>query len=76
MRQIYVGNIGFQITEASLRREFEAYGRVKEVQLGWNFALIDMYNEGAAKRAVSDLNSRTTWVLRCLALAGSGPQAA
>jgi hypothetical protein len=64
MKHIYVGNIGPLITEGAIRTEFEAYGRVTEVQIRGNFAVIAMPNDGSAERAVADLNSRTTWVLR------------
>lgn len=67
MKHIYVGNIGPLIPEAAIRTEFEAYGRVTEVQIRGNFAVIAMPNNGSAERAVSDLNSRTTWVLRASA---------
>jgi RNA recognition motif-containing protein len=76
MKRIYVGNVGPYMTEASLRAVFEAYGRVAKIQIRWDFALIDMENEGAARRAVSELNSRTTWALRRLKSPFSGATAA
>ena len=64
MTNIYVGNLASPIVEARLRSEFEAYGHVNQVQIGWNFAVIGMDDDRAAKRAISELNSRTTWFLR------------
>ena len=64
MRHIYVGNIGFLMSEAALRSHFEVFGQVKGVRARWNFAIIEMNDDKAAERAVYELNSRTTWVLR------------
>jgi RNA recognition motif-containing protein len=64
MTSIYVGNLGTPITETDLRTEFERYGRVHRVYVCSNFALVGMEDKSAAKRAITDLNGRTTWFLR------------
>jgi RNA recognition motif-containing protein len=64
MTNIYVRNLAPPISETRLRSEFEAYGRVDRVYVCWDFAVIGMDDEMAAKSAISDLNRRTTWFLR------------
>jgi len=66
MCNIYVGNVGNHITEKALRTQFEAYGAVERVQMGWNSALIVMANDVAAERAISEMTARTTWVVRSI----------
>ena len=64
MTSIYVGNLGLPVTETDLRAEFERYGRVNRVYVCCDLAVIGMADENAAKRAITDLNGRTTWFLR------------
>ncbi len=64
MTSIYIGNLGTSITETELRTQLETYGRVNRVYMCHDFAVIGMEDESAAKRAITDLNGRTTWFLR------------
>jgi RNA recognition motif-containing protein len=64
MAVIYVGNIDRRSTEASVRSAFEVYGTVSNVQLRPGIAFVEMGDEGQAQKAISDMNNRTSWVLR------------
>jgi len=62
--RIYVGNLSFQTTEASLRDAFEANGEVTEVKVitdrdtgrSRGFAFVTMANSDAAKKAIAALD--------------------
>ena len=67
MAVITVANIDIRSTEANVRSAFEVYGNVVKVNLSWGWAFVEMADEAAAARAVSDLNNHTAWVLRTAA---------
>lgn len=67
MKNIFVGNLDFAATEASIRSLFEAHGAVDRVSLvtdrdtgrSRGFAFVEMADEGEADRAISALNGYT-----------------
>jgi RNA recognition motif-containing protein len=67
MALIFVGNIDRRNTEANLRSVFEVYGPVATVDLKLGYAFVEMDDNGQAQKAISDLNSQGSWVLRTLA---------
>ena len=69
MAIIYVGNMDFRSTEANVRSAFEVYGQVENVDIKSTFALVEMSSGIDAEKAISDLNTCTSWVLRTLATA-------
>jgi RNA recognition motif-containing protein len=66
MKKIYVGNLGFSVTEAALRSLFEAYGSVASVNIVTDrdsgqprgFGFVEMTNDGAAAKAINGLNGK------------------
>ena len=64
---IYVGNLSYDVTEAELREEFEAFGGVSSVSIikdkytgqskGFGFVEMSVLSEGQA--AISGLNGKT-----------------
>jgi RNA recognition motif-containing protein len=66
MKNIFVGNLDFGATEASIRSLFEPYGSVERVNLitdrdtgrSRGFAFVEMTNPGEADRAISALNGK------------------
>ena len=64
MKNIFVGNLDFGTTEASLRALFEAYGNVEKVNLitdrdtgrSRGFAFVEMSDAAEADRAITALN--------------------
>ena len=64
MTVIYVGNIGRSSTEATVRAAFEVYGSVANVKVKSGFAVVEMKDEVQAKKAISDLNDHSSWVVR------------
>jgi RNA recognition motif-containing protein len=64
MKNIFVGNLDFGTTEASLRALFEAYGNVEKVNLitdrdtgrSRGFAFVEMADAAEAERAITALN--------------------
>jgi RNA recognition motif-containing protein len=64
MKNIFVGNLSFGTTEASLRALFEAYGNVEKVNLitdretgrSRGFAFVEMSDAAEADRAITALN--------------------
>ena len=64
MKNIFVGNVHFSVTESSVRALFEPYGRVDRVNLvtdldtghSRGFAFVDMPDTAAADRAIAALN--------------------
>ena len=64
MKNIFVGNLDFGTTEASIRALFEAYGNVEKVSLitdrdtgrSRGFAFVEMADAAEADRAITALN--------------------
>ncbi len=64
MKNIFVGNLDFNVREDAIRSLFETYGAVERVSImtdretgrSRGFAFVDMTNEGEAERAISALN--------------------
>src|SRR5947199_5450940 len=64
MKNIFVGNLDFGSTEASIRALFEAYGNVEKVNLitdrdtgrSRGFAFVEMSDSAEADRAINALN--------------------
>lgn len=64
MKNIFVGNLDFGATEASIRALFEPYGSVQRVNLvtdrdsgrSRGFAFVEMTNAPEADRAIAALN--------------------
>lgn len=64
MKNIFVGNLDFSATEASVRALFERYGNVERVNLvtdrdtgrSRGFAFVEMTDSGQADRAITELN--------------------
>ncbi len=55
MVNIFVGRVGAHCTEALIRSMFEAYGRVDDVNLTCNSALIQMPDDSEADEAIRGL---------------------
>ena len=66
MKNIFVGNVSFNATEADIRSLFEPYGTVDRVSLitdrdtgqARGFGFVEMSNDAEADRAIADLNGR------------------
>lgn len=66
MKNIFVGNLSFGVTEDSVRAAFEAYGTVERVNLitdrdtgqARGFGFVEMSNNSEADRAIAELNGR------------------
>ena len=66
MKNIFVGNLSFGATEASIRAVFESYGSVDRVNFvtdretgrSRGFAFVEMPDSAAADRAIAELNGR------------------
>jgi cold-inducible RNA-binding protein len=66
MKNIFVGNLSFSVTEQTLRSLFEAYGAVGRVNLVTDrdtgqprgFAFVEMTNNAEAEKAIGALNGR------------------
>ncbi len=64
MKNIFVGNLDFGATEASVRSWFEEYGAVERVSIvtdrdtgrSRGFAFVEMTNADEADRAINSLN--------------------
>ncbi len=64
MKNIYVGNLPFQLTEEELRELFAQYGDVtaariirdRDTQRSRGFGFVEMPNDEEAERAISSLN--------------------
>lgn len=67
MKNIFVGNLDFGATEASVRSWFEEYGAVERVSIitdrdtgrSRGFAFVEMPNPEEADRAINGLNGAT-----------------
>ncbi len=66
MKNLFVGNLPFTATEDELRDMFSAFGEVQQVRImtdrdtgkSRGFAFVEMTDDDAAAKAVSDLNGR------------------
>lgn len=66
MKNIFVGNLSFGATEASVRSMFEPFGSVDRVSIITDrdsgqprgFAFVEMNNDEEGNRAIGDLNGR------------------
>ena len=64
MKNLFVGNLGPEVTLEELRRLFEAYGQVVQVHiivdrntgLPRGFAFVEMTNDAEAEKAIKALN--------------------
>jgi len=65
-KNVYVGNMSFDTTEATLRQAFEAYGEVTSVNIVTDrysgrprgFAFVEMATDEAASAAIAALNGQ------------------
>jgi RNA recognition motif-containing protein len=66
-QNIYVGNLSYRTTEATLRTLFAEFGEVEQVKLitdrdtgrSKGFAFVEMTTEQAAQAAITALNGKT-----------------
>lgn len=66
MKNIFVGNLSYSVTEDSVRSLFEAYGAVDRVNIvtdrdtgqARGFAFVEMANNSEAQRAITELNGK------------------
>ena len=66
MKNLFVGNMSFQTTEADLRAAFEQYGEITRIQImtdrdtgrARGFAFVEMADEQAAANAIAGLNGK------------------
>ena len=66
MKNVFVGNMNFQTTEAELRALFEPFGQVTRVHIAMDretgrargFAFIEMPNDAEATKAMSSLDGK------------------
>ena len=66
MKNIFVGNLSFGATEASIRGMFEPYGSVDRVNIVTDrdsgqprgFAFVEMRSDDEGNKAIGDLNGR------------------
>jgi|SRR5215469_1207056 len=64
VKNLFVGNLGSEVTHEELRRLFEAYGQVAQVHiivdrdsgLPRGFAFVEMANDAEAEKAIKALN--------------------
>ncbi|HKE32952.1 MAG TPA: RNA-binding protein [Candidatus Angelobacter sp.] len=64
MKNIYVGNLDYNVTEQDLRAAFEAYGQVDNVTIMRDrdtgqprgFAFVEMANDEEAQKAIAGTN--------------------
>ena len=64
VKNLFVGNLGSEVTHEELRRLFEAYGQVVQVHiivdrdtgLPRGFAFVEMTNDAEAEKAIQALN--------------------
>src|SRR6266478_5929341 len=64
VKNLFVGNLGSEVTHEELRRLFEAYGEVAQVHiivdrdtgLPRGFAFVEMTNDAEAEKAIRALN--------------------
>jgi len=66
MKNLFVGNMSFQTTEADLRALFEPFGQITRVHLAMDretgrargFAFVEMPNDAEAAKAVAELDGK------------------
>ena len=66
MKNIFVGNLSFSVTEQTLRSLFEPYGAIERVNVvtdrdtgkSRGFAFVEMTNDADAAKAINALNGR------------------
>jgi cold-inducible RNA-binding protein len=66
MKNLFVGNMSFQTTEADLRAMFEPFGQVSRVHIATDretgrargFAFVEMPNDAEAAKAISGLDGK------------------
>jgi cold-inducible RNA-binding protein len=66
MKNLFVGNMSFQSTEADLRALFEPYGQVTRIHIvndretgqPRGFAFVEMANDEEAAKAMAELNGK------------------
>src|ERR1700688_2637483 len=66
MKNVFVGNMSFQTTEAELRALFEPFGQVTRVHIAMDretgrargFAFVEMPNDAEAAKAMSGLDGK------------------
>ena len=66
MKNLFVGNMSFQTTEAELRALFEPFGQITRVHIAMDretgrargFAFIEMPNDAEAAKAISGLDGK------------------
>jgi len=66
MKNLFVGNLNFQTSEAELRQLFAAYGEVQRVHMAMDretgrargFAFVELASDEAAARAISELDGK------------------
>ena len=66
MKNIFVGNLSFGVTEASVRSLFETHGKVDRVNICTDrdsgqprgFGFVEMANDGEAEKAIAAVNGR------------------
>lgn len=62
MTNIFVGNVGAHCTEALLISVFEAFGRVTDVSVSSNCAIIQMPNDFEADAAIRGLSNSACYL--------------
>jgi len=66
MKNLFVGNINFQMTEAEIRALFEPFGQITRVHVvkdretgrARGFAFVEMPNDEEAKKAIAELDGK------------------
>src|ERR1700675_2752986 len=66
MKNLFIGNMSFQTTEADLRALFEPFGQITRVHIAMDretgrargFAFIEMPNDAEAAKAISGLDGK------------------
>lgn len=66
MKNLFIGNMSFQTTEADLRALFEPFGQISRVHIAMDretgrargFAFIEMPNDAEAAKAISGLDGK------------------
>ena len=66
MKNLFVGNLGFQTTEGDLRSLFESFGEVTRIQVvkdrdtgrSRGFGFVEMAAEESAEKAIGALNGK------------------
>jgi RNA recognition motif-containing protein len=63
VKNLFVGNLDSKVTQAELRRLFEAYGQVAQIHIIVDrdtglprYAFVEMTNDADAEKAIKELN--------------------